>query len=95
MKQILVAVAVSAMLTGAICWDLDLQKPYEYDYEIGMFNNETKMTAWEFIQSRPDLFSVLIEGVQYAGMERQFQAKELYLPVVNEYRACLRLLQQT
>ena len=27
------------------------------------------MTIWEFIQSRPDIFSSLIEGIQYAGIE--------------------------
>lgn len=75
-KITLATVAVSAFLAGCNLLGLDLQQPYEYDYEIGMFNNETNMTAWEFIQSRTDLFSVLIEGITYAGMESQFDQKD-------------------
>lgn len=75
-KITLATITVSAFLTGCNLLGLDLQQPYEYDYEIGMFNNETNMTAWEFIQSRADLFSVLIEGITYAGMESQFDQKD-------------------
>lgn len=83
-KQILGAVAVSAMLAGCNLLGLDLQQPYKYDYEIGMFSNETKMTAWEFIQSRTDLFSLLIEGIQYAGIEDNFKQKDCtYLLLTN------------
>lgn len=71
-KLSLAAFLVSVALAGCSLLGLDLQEPYEYDYEIGMYNNETNMTAMEFIKSRPDLFSVLIEGIQYAGVETQF-----------------------
>jgi hypothetical protein len=83
-KQILSAVAVSAMLAGCNLLGLDMQQPYQYDYEIGMFSNETKMTAWEFIQSRTDLFSLLIEGIHYAGIEDNFKQKDCtYLLLTN------------
>lgn len=72
----LAIVAVSAFLAGCNLLGLDLQQPYEYDYEIGMFNNETNMTTMEFIQSRTDLFSLLIEGITYAGLESQFDQKD-------------------
>lgn len=75
-KLTLAAVTFSVVFTGCSLLGLDLQQPYKYDYEIGMYNNETNMTAWEFIQSRPDLFSVLIEGIIYTGMESQFDQKD-------------------
>lgn len=63
---------------------LDFQEPFKYDYEIGTYSNETNMTAWEFIQSRPDLFSVLKEGIEYAGMQSNFeQADCTYLLLTN------------
>jgi len=75
-KLTLASVIVSFVLAGCNLLGLDLQQPYEYDYELGMFNNETNKTAMEFIQSRTDLFSVLKEGITYAGMESQFDQKD-------------------
>lgn len=75
-KLSLASLLVLVVMAGCSLFGLDLQEPYEYDYEIGMYSNETKMTAWEFIQSRTDLFSVLIEGIKYAGMESQFTQKD-------------------
>jgi hypothetical protein len=46
---------------------LKLQEPYEF--EPGLIDNRINMTALEFIKSRPDLFSSLIEAINYAQME--------------------------
>lgn len=58
--------------TGCELAGLELQQPYEYDYNAGMYSNETHKTAWEFIQSRPDLFSIMQEGIEYAGLQDTF-----------------------
>lgn len=46
---------------------LDFQN--DEDYESKKADNKINMTVWEFIQSRPDIFSTLIEGIEYAGIE--------------------------
>jgi nuclear transport factor 2 (NTF2) superfamily protein len=46
---------------------LDFQN--DEDYESKKVDNKINMTVWEFIQSRPDIFSTLIEGIEYAGIE--------------------------
>ena len=63
---------LAVLMTGCELAGLDLQKPYDYDYSAGMQSNELKMTSWEFIQSRPDLFSIMTEGIKYAGLEDMY-----------------------
>ena len=54
-------------LSSCTLFDLDFQSNEEY--EAKKADNKVNMTIWEFIQSRPDIFSSLIEGIQYAGIE--------------------------
>ena len=54
-------------LSSCTLFDLDFQSNDEY--EAKKADNKVNMTIWEFIQSRPDIFSSLIEGIQYAGIE--------------------------
>ena len=73
------------IMTGCELVGLDLQKPYKYDYSAGMHNNETHMTAWEFIQSRPDLFSILKEGIEYAGLQDMYnQSDRTYILLADK-----------
>lgn len=76
---------LTILMAGCELAGLDLQEPYEYDYNAGMYSNELKMTAWEFIQSRPDLFSIMSEGIKYAGLESMYnQANTTYLLLTDK-----------
>jgi uncharacterized surface protein with fasciclin (FAS1) repeats len=54
-------------LTSCTLFGLDLNE--DYDYEAKQVDNRVNMTVWEFIQNRPDMFSTLIDGIKYAGIE--------------------------
>lgn len=60
------------LLTSCELFGLDYQKPYEFDYEAGIPSNKVNMSAWDFIKSRPDLFSLLEEAIVYTGLENEF-----------------------
>ena len=49
------------------CDNLELQT--NYDYQSEALDPHINMTAWEFMNSRPDIFSIMIDAVKYAGME--------------------------
>jgi len=83
-QQAVAAVILLTVMAGCELLGLELQTPYEYDYEAGQYNNQINMTAWEFIQSRPDLFSVLQEGIEYAGLQEMFSKPNCtYLLLTN------------
>lgn len=83
-RPILMIYITGIAFTGCELVGLDLQEPFKYDYEVGTYSNETRMTAWQFIQSRPDLFSILQEGIEYAGLQSSFdQANCTYLLLAN------------
>ena len=54
-------------LSSCTLFGLDFQSNEEYEAKEA--DNKVNMTIWEFIQDRPDIFSTLIEGIQYAGIE--------------------------
>ena len=54
-------------LSSCTLLGLDFQSNEEYEAKEA--DNKVNMTIWEFIQDRPDIFSTLIEGIQYAGIE--------------------------
>lgn len=49
--------------TGCTLFGLDLQEDYKYEHS--QYNAEIGMDAWEFIHSRPDIFSGLMEAIEY------------------------------
>ena len=84
-RLIIIVTMSSLLFEGCELIGLDFQEPFEYDYEVGMYSNETNMTAWEFIQSRPDLFSLLQEGIEYAGLEEEYvQTDRTYLLLTDD-----------
>lgn len=63
---------------------LDYQDSYDYDYNAGMPSNKIDMSAFEFIKSRTDIFSLLEEAILYAGVENEFkQSGMTYLLPTN------------
>ena len=58
---------LTVVLTWMSCDTLQLQT--NYDYQPEALDPHINMTAWEFMNSRPDIFSIMIDAVKYAEME--------------------------
>ncbi|MBF0576973.1 fasciclin domain-containing protein [Dysgonomonas sp. GY617] len=74
-KYIRIAFAIIAfplVFAGCEVFGLDLQEPYDYDYEAGTYDNHINMTVWEFVQTRQDLFPILKEAIEYAEMQNMY-----------------------
>ena len=72
-KITLVLLALPFLFTSCELLGLDYQDSYDYDYDAGMPSNKIDMSAFEFIQSRTDIFSLLGEAILYAGVENEFK----------------------
>ncbi|MFD1629854.1 fasciclin domain-containing protein [Pseudopedobacter beijingensis] len=58
----------------------------DYDYKGQTLDPHVNKTAWEYFQSRPDVFSVFTEAITYAGMEdyyKQTDVKYTFLALNN------------
>lgn len=73
MKQnivfLLIALASLCLLTGCELFGLELQQGYDYDPQKGLYDNQLKTDAWEFVREREDLFSELVVAVRYAEID--------------------------
>lgn len=66
-KNIFYSLLLLAVAGACSIGDMDFQTNEKYEAQ--EINNAIPMTVWEFIQSRPDIFSTLMEGITYAGIE--------------------------
>lgn len=64
-------------LTTITSCDLDLQE--DYDYKSSVADPHVYMAAWDYFQTRKDLFSELIEAIEYTGL------KDYYTQTDNKY----------
>ena len=64
------ALLLVIFLNGCQIAGLDLQK--DFKFESGLRDNSINMNALEFMKSRKDLFSSMIEAVTYAGMTDEY-----------------------
>ena len=89
MKKIIlnIALLVIPIFTFTSCelFGLDVQTPYDYDSEKGTYDNQITMNAWDFMNSRTDLFSSLIEAIKYSGVDPELfkQPDRTYLLLTN------------
>lgn len=72
-KTAIVLLVFPFLLTNCEVLGLDYQDSYDYDYSAGMPSNRVDMSAFEFIKSRPDIFSLLQEAILYAGVENEYK----------------------
>lgn len=80
----LAAAALAATMTSCEVFGLDLQEPYEFDYNAGIPDNNVHMTTYEFIQSRTDLFSIMADAIEYADMQDYYEMSDCtYLLLAN------------
>lgn len=83
--QIITAtVGLGIAATSCEVFGLEYQEPYEFDYEAGIPDNNVHMSTYDFILSRPDLFSVLADAIEYAEMEDYYHMENsTYLLLTN------------
>jgi uncharacterized surface protein with fasciclin (FAS1) repeats len=82
-KRVLMVV-VALLTVFSSCKKLPLQKNYDFQGET--IDPHVNMTAWAFMQSRPDAFSLMTEAVKYAGLSslyEQMDTKYTYLFINN------------
>lgn len=82
---IAVGLSMAMSLTSCEVFGLDLQEPYDFDSEIGKHDNRVNMSVWDFMNSRTDIFSQMLEAIKYAGIEPEFYQKSncTYLLLTN------------
>ena len=87
MKRKIYSVLISAILsafvvTGCDIAGMQLQKDFKYDASIR--DSKISMNALEFMKSRKDLFSSMIEAVTYAGLTDEYtQPGRTFLLLTN------------
>ena len=83
-KKALALMVIPFLIASCELLGLDYQDSYDYDYNAGMPSNKIDMSAFEFIKSRTDIFSLLEEDILYAGVENEFkQSGMTYLLPTN------------
>ena len=83
-KGLLSLFAFLFLLSFSSCEKLALQK--SYDYEGQAIDPHVNMTTWQYMASRPDVFSLMSEAIEYAGMKavyEQTDQKYTYLLINN------------
>ncbi len=65
--KLLLLLAVAAI---AGCSDMKLQT--DADYDASVLDPHIDMTAWEYLESRPDIFSKFMAAVEYADMKAYY-----------------------
>ena len=79
---ILIVIFPLVILTSCEIGGLDLQKPYKF--EAGLKEGKLSMNALDFIKSRPDIFSSMLEAINYTGTQDLYtQPNNTYLLLTN------------
>lgn len=76
-KKILALLVLPLVFTSCELFGLNFQDSYKYDYEAGMPDNRVNMSTYDFIVSRPDIFSLLKDAIDYAGVEMEFKRSDV------------------
>ncbi|WP_234735788.1 fasciclin domain-containing protein [Tellurirhabdus bombi] len=80
----LASLVLLTALSGCELAGLELQKKYDYDEKEGVISNELNKTVYEFLKSRPDEFSILLEGIEYAGLQDKYnEPNSTYMALTN------------
>jgi len=80
--QIIFVSITVVIFAGCKLAGLDLQKDFEFDATLR--DSKISMNALEFMKSRPDLFSSMIEAVNYAGLAEEYtQPNRTFLLLTN------------
>mgnify|MGYP000885579099 FL=1 len=80
-KQVLLTIIIGLTMTGCF---LELQRDYEY--ESSVLDPHVNMTAWEYFETRTDLFSIFMSAIEYTDMKAYFtqtEKKYTFLALTN------------
>lgn len=81
---ILAAMVIPVLITGCELAGLDLQEKYDYDAKAGIRSNALNKTVLEFLDSRPDAFSLMREGIDHAGLADMYnEPNSTYMALTN------------
>ena len=75
-RFLVVCLIPTTMLTGCNIFGLDVQESFKYDNEAGVKSNELNCTVWEFLTERRADFRILMEGIEYVGMENMYNESD-------------------
>lgn len=76
MKAALLLCSFPFLLASCEVFGLGYQDSYEYDYKAGIPDNNVQMSTFDFIKSRPDIFSILEEAIVFAKLENEFKKSD-------------------
>ena len=83
-KNVLALMAFPLAMTSCEVFGLDFQDSYDFDYDAGIPSNKVNMSTIDFIKSRTDIFSLLLEAIEYTELENDFkQPNVTYLLPTN------------
>ncbi|MGX5821000.1 fasciclin domain-containing protein [Chitinophaga lutea] len=71
LRRYITSAVLVASLGFAACGDLPLQPGY--DYNQSFYESDLKMNAWDFMNSRKDVFSGMIAAVEYVDTDAEFK----------------------
>lgn len=69
----------NVLLTSVICLTLNgcfLELQKDYEYKSSVLDPHINMTAWEYFETRSDLFSIFMSAIEYVDMKTYFTQKE-------------------
>lgn len=82
MNLFIITVSISLLLSSCTLFGYDLQEDYKYNAHT--LNRQTNKTVMEYLQSRPDIFSSMLQAIQYAGLDTLYaKTGNTYLLLTN------------
>ncbi|HJH63547.1 MAG TPA: fasciclin domain-containing protein [Bacteroides mediterraneensis] len=74
-KNNLLSLGFSLILfSGCNMFGLELQENYDYDDSV--FDSHTNMSVMDYMRTQPDMYSEMVEAIEYAGMESEYSNPE-------------------
>lgn len=73
-KHIIRSLSLALVFAAIGCSDMKLQT--DADYDASVLDPHIDMTAWEYLESRPDIFSKFMELVEFADMKEYYTQTE-------------------
>jgi hypothetical protein len=81
-KQYIIPIAAFCCLTFAACDKLQ----DGFDYNPSFYDNKVNMSVYDFMKSKPDMFSGMLEAIDYVDKDPNFKdVKEMYTSTGNTF----------
>lgn len=84
----------SLLLLMNLFHSCDMPLQTDYDYDASVIDPHVEMTAWEFLQTRPELFTTFVDAVEYTGLEKYYKQNDsLYTFLVLTEKAMIAYMK--